>query len=800
MKSVIVIHDSYSSNSEPWIVSIADELKVRGFTVYTPKFPTPIGQDYISWKVLFESYAQYIQPDSTLVGVGVGCAFILRYLSEHDITVAKTVFLAPFVSSLANPSEQLLAQSFLLPAFDATLLKPRMGQVEVVISDNDLLVDYNQSKQVADMFGSRITTLTGKGHFRAVNGVRLLPEVVDIVAAPPAPFSTPAPLLADMPIMVPSSTPAAPIAVAAPAAPVALADQVSTTQTTDVAALQRLLADLQARGITTEGIAQSPQPVVSPIAPTLETPVVQQQFGSMVAPVPASMSSMAPTSGAIDTGIPKPAKGPEPLTHSLVSDFSTSLINAEARDVSKTLDDYRKGKEYGVKEKVMKAFRVTVVIIGVLLLLSAGYFAYRVYFFNETLPSIRDLEIAPLNAEEVGEVKVNRTALPTDAVQTILAGITKLNLKNPGDIGVLRLIDADDSKIPADAAMRLIGGTTPSAAYTKVDSFYTFGGIKGEKKTSNFAVFALKSSESEMAKELATWETVMPRDLVAFFAAGRGINPDEYTFVFEDRIVANNAVRVLVARPRTVVEENQVVPITDDATKPVIKSNGIPDTSTPVLPLDTTVGATLKKPETTLPTAESVTISANAVAQAASIVPIQPVTEKNIIDLFKISPVEQTALKRTKNTFSIAANSPLFDKEILPGDLFALESSDKEEIQPTKDSQSPDEAAAPILGGAAAIVQITDILQQGEMTELVFKTLPLSEAVALVGKETLSYTLPNGASLTAPESALAADGPIDVFAYSMVSGKVLVFATNVEDIAPLSTAYFNQRKSIFDMN
>jgi predicted alpha/beta hydrolase family esterase len=816
MRNVVIIHDSYSSNTEPWIISVSDELKVRGMNVYVPKFPTPIGQDYISWKVLFDSYAQYIDTETILVGCGVGAAFLLRYLSEHMISVYKTILVAPFVTPISNPSEQLLAQTFMLPAFDTTLLKPRMGRVEVVVSDNDLLVDFDISKRVADMFGAAITKLSGKGHFRSVNGVRLLPELVELITAP-VPVSMPEPTPV-APVMSESYSTMLPTATSALNVPVqnnpptitSIAGQVTPTATTDVVALQKLLAELAAKGVAIPSSTVTPVVKTTPVTPPIS--VQAQSLSQMNTVAPAMVGTLAtpgahvvaPIVGEVESiSFDDIHSKPATVAHSLVSDFSTSLINANAKEVSKTLNDYRKGKEYSAQEKVMRVFRVIAVIIGLVMLLGAGYFAYRVYFFNETLPTIADIDVPPLDAVSIERVTFKRNVTTPEAVSILSEGMSQFDLANENDIGVLRLYDEEESKISSDAAIKMIGGTTPSSIYSKLGSFYAIGATKNPVTTSPFAVFALDKPEPEVITELTTWEDWMARDLLPLFAAGSGITLETHSVRFQDRTVGNRDIRVLVAERKPAPKVVEAPPV--DSVNTVITSSGIPDTTTTVVSLETTLSAgeiaesATSKLEIASSGPDTLSQSITADTQVGATTE-SPTQEKNIIEMFKISADEQTAIKRTKDSLTISSNSPIFNKALLPGDILALESSDKEEVDDinTTDRELSTNVA-PILGGAPTIVQIIDILQKGATTVLSYKPLSLSEATVLQGQEVFSNLLPNGASVLAPEVVVVEYGPIDVFGYSVINGKVLVFSSDIDSIPLLADRYFAQKKSILDM-
>lgn len=180
-KSCLIIHDSYSSPAEPWIVELAAQLRARGYAVYTPAFPTPIGQDVVRWAGILEPYRAYINAESVLVGVGVGASVVLRILTAVGVPVAQTILLAPFTDRLPNDNDNLLIASFIAEPFDWSVIQKNAGTVSVLVSSDDSVVPVALSQSVAQLIGGNIQVLPGRGHFRQSNGVMALLELPSII-------------------------------------------------------------------------------------------------------------------------------------------------------------------------------------------------------------------------------------------------------------------------------------------------------------------------------------------------------------------------------------------------------------------------------------------------------------------------------------------------------------------------------------------------------------------------------------------------------------------------------------------
>lgn len=182
-KSCLIIHDSYSSPAEPWIVELAAQLRARGYATYTPVFPTPVGQDYPRWLGIIEPYRAYLNTDSVLVGVGVGATMVLRVLQQSKTAVAQTILLAPFADRLPNDNDNLLVTSFIAEPFDWQTIQKNAGQVSVLVSADDPVVPVALSQSVVQKLNGKIQVFSGRGHFRQSNGVASILELPGIIDA-----------------------------------------------------------------------------------------------------------------------------------------------------------------------------------------------------------------------------------------------------------------------------------------------------------------------------------------------------------------------------------------------------------------------------------------------------------------------------------------------------------------------------------------------------------------------------------------------------------------------------------------
>jgi predicted alpha/beta hydrolase family esterase len=188
MRNIIIVHavpdskEEYEKNGifKHWLPWIKGTLEQKGIAVVIPEMPTPYAPIYEQWKEVFEQFP--LTEETTLIGHSYGAGFLLRYLSENNISVGKVVLVAPWIDPEGYLATLSLPNSFdFIP--DANLAE-RTDSVTVFYStddDDNILESVRQIK--ATYTGFDYKAFTDRGHFTTEPGYDndTFPELIDLV-------------------------------------------------------------------------------------------------------------------------------------------------------------------------------------------------------------------------------------------------------------------------------------------------------------------------------------------------------------------------------------------------------------------------------------------------------------------------------------------------------------------------------------------------------------------------------------------------------------------------------------------
>lgn len=161
-KQVIVIHggdnwendaDCYKFLSDYQIDFAHDALRVNGwqgnlqlalgeeYEVIRPEMPNKYNAKYDQWKLWFEKFFQYFEPEVILVGHSLGGAFLAKYLSENDFPKKiKAVFFVAAAVSDNLPEYKMLDFA---PPSDLSRLEKQAETIVLYHSKDDPVVPFD---------------------------------------------------------------------------------------------------------------------------------------------------------------------------------------------------------------------------------------------------------------------------------------------------------------------------------------------------------------------------------------------------------------------------------------------------------------------------------------------------------------------------------------------------------------------------------------------------------------------------------------------------------------------------------
>ena len=165
-----------SQSNSHWLPWLQKQLLMHGWLAQTPEMPNAWRPNYEEWRAIFERLP--IGPDTLLIGHSCGAGFLLRWMSETDITIGKLIMVAPWIDPTGHKD----------PAFFNFTINPGLtarAQVHVVTSDNDDGDVLSSVEQICTALpAAKRHDFPGYGHFCTSNlGGPEFPELRDIALA-----------------------------------------------------------------------------------------------------------------------------------------------------------------------------------------------------------------------------------------------------------------------------------------------------------------------------------------------------------------------------------------------------------------------------------------------------------------------------------------------------------------------------------------------------------------------------------------------------------------------------------------
>ena len=156
-----------TTNWFPWLKAIEEK---KGNEVFVPDFPNTEFPTYDAWRDHWEEfYASKVDKESVLVGHSLGGSFLLRWLSEKEVSVAYLILVAPAPDDCGIDE----VKTFFTDSWKREVLKQNIGKIEILGTDNDPYILLNKFETLAKELEATFKICPGKGHLNDVE----LPEI-----------------------------------------------------------------------------------------------------------------------------------------------------------------------------------------------------------------------------------------------------------------------------------------------------------------------------------------------------------------------------------------------------------------------------------------------------------------------------------------------------------------------------------------------------------------------------------------------------------------------------------------------
>lgn len=169
VKRVILVHGWGGRPDEGWLSWLDKELSSRGFEFYAPDMPDKENPQINVWVNYLKKIVKTPDKDTYLIGHSIGCQTILRYIETlpENIELGGILFVAGWLhlKDLETDEENEIAEPWLTTPINFAKIKPKIGNLVALFSDNDPYVPLEDSETLKEKLGAKIIIEKNKGHY-----------------------------------------------------------------------------------------------------------------------------------------------------------------------------------------------------------------------------------------------------------------------------------------------------------------------------------------------------------------------------------------------------------------------------------------------------------------------------------------------------------------------------------------------------------------------------------------------------------------------------------------------------------
>ena len=169
---VLIIHGTKGSPEGNWFPWLRAALEKDGHDVRVPRFPTPEGQSFESWRAIAETELKDAPPAETLlVGHSTGAVFVLRLAEQAPVPFRAVFSVCPFAADLGLAGYDELNATFVRHDFNWPRVRAGAKAFFFYAGDNDPYVPLRFSQDVAVRAAGPLAVIPRGGHLNSEHGV-----------------------------------------------------------------------------------------------------------------------------------------------------------------------------------------------------------------------------------------------------------------------------------------------------------------------------------------------------------------------------------------------------------------------------------------------------------------------------------------------------------------------------------------------------------------------------------------------------------------------------------------------------
>lgn len=164
--------------SKRWSQTFREDLG-DAFLLVKPNMPNVENANYDEWKIWFERHLAIVSEPLVLVGWSLGGMFILKYLSEHEISIPiRSLIIMGAPAGYYEDDTGNDCGSFKFEPESLRAVADQVSDIYILHSTDDFVVPYEHALQLKKALPeANLVTFKDKNHFL----IEQFPELIDLI-------------------------------------------------------------------------------------------------------------------------------------------------------------------------------------------------------------------------------------------------------------------------------------------------------------------------------------------------------------------------------------------------------------------------------------------------------------------------------------------------------------------------------------------------------------------------------------------------------------------------------------------
>ncbi|EKE20590.1 MAG: hypothetical protein ACD_7C00517G0001 [uncultured bacterium] len=183
-KRIFIIHRWDGTPDKDWLPWVNGELEKKGYEVSVPEMPNAEEPKIEEWVPFLSNLVGEVDEDTFFIGHSIGCQTTMRYLETiYPAKIGGIIFVAPWFNLMNFEDEEskAIAKPWLETPIDLEKVKSATDNITVFMSDNDPFVPLSDKEIFESKLNAKVIVVSNKGHFTQDDGIKELPEILNLI-------------------------------------------------------------------------------------------------------------------------------------------------------------------------------------------------------------------------------------------------------------------------------------------------------------------------------------------------------------------------------------------------------------------------------------------------------------------------------------------------------------------------------------------------------------------------------------------------------------------------------------------